>query len=203
MHEETLYINTRKTLDLIKNETILEHFYLAGGTALALQLGHRKSIDLDFFASDYPSHESILQDFKKYSPRVLQQAKGTLDIYINDVKVSFFESPYRMIDDFSYFEKLKIAGILDISCMKLLAISQRGTKKDFVDLFVILQNYSIQDLIKIFEKKYSGIDYSKTHLLKSLVYFEDAEKDPEPDYIHKIDWELVKTQIRNKVLEIA
>jgi len=77
--------------------------------------------------------------------------------------------------------------------MKIVAVAQRGTKKDFVDLFVILQNnYSLEEILGAFDKKYLGTNYQKLHILKSLVYFADAENDPEPDYLTPISWDEVK-----------
>ncbi len=192
MHEETLYLKTKTTLERICSETILSDFYLAGGTALALQLGHRKSIDLDFFSQSYPTHEQLLQTLRKYQPTIIQQAKGTLDVFVDEVKVSFFEYKYPLLKDTVTYKQLKLASVLDIACMKIAAISQRGTKKDFVDLYVLLQKYTLEEILKSFEKKYTGTDYQKLHILKSLVYFDDAESDPEPDYISPIEWREVK-----------
>lgn len=89
---------------------------------------------------------------------------------------------------------------LDIACMKIAAISQRGTKKDFVDLYVLLQKYTLDEMLKAFEKKYTGTSYQKLHILKSLVYFDDAENDPEPDYISPIKWEDVKNLLTSSAM---
>lgn len=200
MHEETLYLKTKRTLEKIQAEEILKNFYLAGGTALALQLGHRKSVDLDFFSPKYPSQEQLLQTLNKYSPTVAQQAVGTLDIFIDEVKVSFFEYKYPLLEDTLAYKNIALAKLLDIACMKIVAISQRGTKKDFVDLYVLLQKYPLKEIMQAFEKKYQGIAYQKLHILKSLVYFYDADNDPEPDYITPINWITVKQFLISKTL---
>lgn len=197
MHEETLYLKTKNTLERISGDEILKPFYLAGGTALALQLGHRKSIDLDFFSQQFPSPEALLQALNKYNPVLAQQDKGTLDVFIDNVKISFFEYKYPLLGDTIPFKQTKLCSKLDIACMKIAAISQRGTKKDFVDLFVLLQTYSMEEIMKAFETKYTGTDYQKLHILKSLVYFDDAEKDPEPDYLTPIKWDEVKRFLTN------
>ena len=192
MHEETLYLKTKNTLEKIRHEEMLNSFYMAGGTALALQLGHRKSVDLDFFSQNYPSHERLLQTFGKYQLIIVQQAKGTLDVFIDDVKVSFFEYKYPLLEDTHPYKQIKLASTLDIACMKIAAIAQRGTKKDFVDLYVLLQSFTLDEILRAFEKKYAGTVYQRLHILKSLVYFDDAENDPEPDYISPIKWKDVK-----------
>ena len=200
MHEETLYLKTKIALEKVQNEIILKNFYLAGGTALALQLGHRKSIDLDFFSQNYPAQEQLLQSLEEYQPVVAQQAKGTLDVFVYDVKVSFFEYKYPLLENTHPYNQIKLASILDIACMKIAAISQRGTKKDFVDLYVLLQKYTFDEILKAFEKKYTGTSYQKLHILKSLVYFDDAENDPEPDYISPIKWEDVKNLLTSSAM---
>lgn len=199
MYEETLYLKTKNTLSKIQDEKILEDFYLAGGTALALQLGHRKSIDLDFFSKDYPKQDVLLQSLSKYNPTIAQNSIGTLDTFIDDVKVSFFNYSYSLLKDTVTFNNVELASIIDIACMKLVAISQRGTKKDFVDLYVILQKYKFDEILEAFERKYDSMNYQKLHILKSLVYFEDAEADPEPDYLTPIKWDEVKEYLSTLV----
>lgn len=192
MYEETLYLKTKNVLEKIQGEEILKSFYMAGGTSLALQLGHRKSVDLDFFSSKYPANEKLLQALVKYKPVITQQIKGSLDLFIDEVKVSFFEYPYPLLERTILFKQIHLAGVLDVACMKLAAIAQRGARKDFVDLYVILQKFKLTEILVAFERKYRDVDYPKLHILKSLVYFDDAEMDPEPDYITPIKWEDVK-----------
>ena len=201
MHEETLYLETKKVLEKIWDEPLLKDFYLAGGTALALHLGHRKSVDLDFFSETYPAQEQLLQTFNKYNPSIARQAAGTLDLYVDTVKISLFEYKYPLLQEKVRYENINLATILDIACMKLVAVAQRGTKKDFVDLYFVLQKYfSLEELLSSFEKKYGDTKYQKLHLLKSLTYFEDAENDPEPDYLTKISWEKIKTFFISQVI---
>ncbi len=200
MYPETLYPKTKQVLDKLRSDPILEPFYLAGGTALSLQLGHRKSIDLDFFSSNFPEIDILKQKLKDLDPTVIQEAPGTLDVLIDDVKVSFLEYKYKLLEDFVDFEGVKLAGVLDIACMKLSAMSSRGSKKDFVDLYKILQSISLQKLLDSFGDKFVGVSHQTSHLLKSLVHFDDAEADPEPDYIEKIAWSDVKTSISRDVL---
>jgi hypothetical protein len=174
---------------------------MAGGTALALQLGHRKSIDLDFFSQDGFIAKELLIALKQLKLKIIQETEGTLDIIIDDVKVSFLNYPYKVVGDFAKYEETKLASLVDIACIKLTAISSRGSKKDFVDLYYILKQMSFNELWAQFEFKYSGIEYSKLHIMKSLVYFEDAQKDPDPDFIEEITWSEIQRSLE-KVLKL-
>lgn len=188
MFTEAIDAKTRQVLGKVKNTGALDNFYLAGGTALSLILGHRKSIDLDFFSSHFPKPEILLSKLISFNPKIIGQDKGTLDLYIDDVKVSFLEYKYPLIGNFLDFEGVKIASLEDIACMKLSAISSRGTKKDFIDLYFILKKLGFKKLILLFKEKFEGIDYQMAHILKSLVYFEDANKDPDPVFLVDLDW---------------
>lgn len=199
MYPQTLYPKTKQVLGKLKGLSVLEAFYLAGGTGLALQLGHRKSIDLDFFSSDFPKRDLLLQSLEHLKPKIIQEAPGTLDLEIEGVVVTFLEYKYRLLGKFRDFEGVKVAGVEDISCMKLSAISSRGSKKDFVDFYKILEKYNLAELFKLFDKKFKDVKYQKTHLLKSLVYFDQAEEDPDPDMIDDIKWSEAKKTIENSV----
>jgi len=195
MHPTTLYPKTRQVLLKLAPLDWLRDFYLAGGTALALQLGHRKSQDLDFFSARFPKRELLFQRMARFQPKVIQEAPGTIDLTINEVKVSFLEYTYPLLEKPVQFNKVRLAGVKDIAGMKLSAVSSRGSKKDFVDLFVILKKYSLAELLNAFEKKFQGVKFQKLHLLKSLAFFADADQDPDPEYLEKIAWEEVKKSL--------
>ena len=195
MYKEALYAKTEQVLEKVETDTIFKDFYLAGGTALALQLGHRKSIDLDWFSEHFPKNDIIKQSFTQYQPKVIHESHGTVDLVIDDVKLSFLEYKYPLLEPLVPFEDIKMASVMDIACMKISAISSRGSKKDFVDLYHIMKEHTLTEILESFYKKFKDVDYQKLHLLKSLVYFEDAEVDPEPDYLTKTDWDDVKRNI--------
>ena len=199
MYPETLYPKTKQVLSIIENEAFLNDFYLAGGTALSLQLGHRKSIDLDFFSKNFPTEQLLLKGLEKFNPTILNQAPKTLDVLIHETKVSFLEYRYPLIDELKIFNNIKIASVIDIACMKITAISSRGSKKDFVDLNEILKSTTLSEIFANFEKKYKNVKYQKAHLLKSLLFFQDAKNDPEPDYMLNQSWTAVQTNISNAV----
>jgi predicted nucleotidyltransferase component of viral defense system len=199
MHEETLAAPARAVLEQITGKAFLEHFYLVGGTALALQLGHRISVDLDFFApSDFSlaALKEALPAVGKYT--LTNEEPGTLDGMLDDVKLTFLRYPYPLLFDLVTWNGMPMADPRDIAAMKLSAISSRGSRKDFIDLYVLLNRYHLSELINLFEKKYSGVTYNKLHLLKSLTYFDDAEEEPMPTMLHPISWEEVKRGIRTE-----
>ena len=199
MYPQSLYPKTKQVLDGLKNISLFNDFYLAGGTGLALQLGHRKSIDLDFFTKTYPKRDTLLSNLKIFRPTIIQEALGTLDTTIDDVKVSFLEYKYPLLTSPINFEGVNLASVLDIAAMKLSAISSRGSKKDFIDIYFILKDFPLDQLFAYFEEKFEGVAYQKLHILKSLSFFDDAINEPQPDMLIDVDWEEVKASIENNV----
>lgn len=200
MHEEILGQKTKLILGKIVDTEIIKDFYLAGGTALALQFGHRKSIDLDWFSRKPFLVKKLKKELKKLGKLEIDlEEKDTLNCKLDGVRLSFFEYPYKILFPFIKHEKIKIADFRDIACMKLDAISSRGSKKDFIDLYFLLKLLPLEKLLELFSKKYRGISYNKLHLLKSLVYFEEAEKEPIPKMIKEVTWKNVKEDILKKV----
>ncbi|PIZ00456.1 hypothetical protein COY62_02475 [bacterium (Candidatus Howlettbacteria) CG_4_10_14_0_8_um_filter_40_9] len=201
MHPESIDKKTKLVLEKIKSS--VNAFYLAGGTALAIQLGHRKSIDLDFFSKDsfdLSPLEKTLVSLGKFE--ITGKDEGTLHGILDGVKISFMRYDYRSLFPFSDFDGVNLADKRDISAMKIDTISSRGSKKDFVDLYFLLYEFSIKELIGFYEKKYSEIDYNKIHIVKSLTYFEDADGEPLPEMIKDFDWEKAKEKITNAVKTI-
>ena len=205
MFTNTLETKTRSVFKLLSKVAIIKNFYLAGGTALALQFGHRESIDLDFFCLSNFSNDDIKKKLKKVGQiKVVSEDTGTLHVNINNVKVSFLYYPYKLVFKKQKFENINLADWQDISCMKLSAISNRGSKKDFIDLYYILQKIALQKLLDLFDKKYKKVKYNQQHILKSLIFFDDADKEPNPRMINKISWSEIKNKIKeilNKYLE--
>jgi len=156
-------------------------FYLAGGTGLALQIGHRDSIDFDFFSSNSfdPNKliERLLAIFGHKSFTVTQIEKNTLSILLNsEIKISFMTYDYPLLNSLIQTEFLNISSIPDIACMKLSAIMQRSALKDYADLYEIMKIYSLEQLLLFAKKKYPMID--STVILKSLSYLEDIIDEP-------------------------
>jgi len=166
-------------LPLLKN--FKTEFYLAGGTGLALQLGHRDSLDFDFFtAKDIDTQKlfgTIKDIFDGHKINKIQEEKNTLTVLIDEnIKLSFFTYKYPLLKKPLNEKYLKIASVEDIACMKLSAVVGRATKKDYVDLYFILQRTDLKQLLKLADKKYPSLDSNL--ILKSLVYFKDIENEP-------------------------
>lgn len=200
MFKESINQKTRPVLEKISQSDLVERFYLAGGTALAIALGHRESIDLDWFSQDDFSNQAIKAQLSKLGVfQIIGESEGTVNGLLDNVRVSFLRYQYKLLFPLVAAGKIKLADERDIAAMKIDAISSRGSKKDFIDIFFLLKKYSLAEMIGFFEKKYSGINYNKLHLLKSLVYFADADKEPMPIIIRTIDWKKVKQDIQAKV----
>jgi hypothetical protein len=118
-----------------------------------------------------------------------------LDGVLDDVKLTFLRYEYSLLLPLIPFEGVMLADIRDIACMKLDAASSRGSKKDFIDLYFLLQQFSLEELIGFFESKYSHIEYNLMHILKSLTYFSEAENEPSPKMIIPVSWEEVKNTL--------
>lgn len=202
MFEETLHTKTKSILKNIGSFASEKNLYLAGGTALALQLGHRLSVDLDFFSQGDLDTKKLKKDLSEsgFKYKINNETTGTLELVMDDVKISFMEYRYPLLKDFEIFEKNKLASVLDIAAMKVTAISSRGSKKDFVDIWMILQKYEPVEIFDAVRKKYQNANYSTAHLLKSLTYFKDAESDPDPRLVVETNWEEIKKDITEKIV---
>jgi len=171
---------------------------LVGGTALALHLGHRKSIDLDFFGNISSSLEDLTHEISKFADAApLSSSKFIRILIVNGIKVDVVNYPYKWIEGPIIENGIVLAGIKDIAAMKLSAITNRGTKKDFIDYFFLLKLYPLKQLIDLYLEKYSDAQLFTS--IKSLTYFDDAEKDPMPDMTQPLDWRKVKSTIRKAV----
>lgn len=187
--------------DLMQN-TNLSQFVLVGGTALALQMGHRISVDLDLFTiQDFSTAILIPELQKKYNLTPIFQKEQTLICIINNVKVDFIRFKYTFIRPIIETEGIRILHLEDIAAMKLDAITGRGKKKDFYDLFFLLKVYSIEQLFSFYMEKYPF--QTTLHVAKSIVYFTDAENDPDPFvFDKKITWTKVKNTIRKEIRKL-
>lgn len=183
-----------------------DSFYLAGGTALALQIGHRDSVDFDFFSqkdiNTKELFERLREIFKGHKLLKIQEEPNTLTVLIDDsIKISFFTYKYKLIDKTSSDKNITYASIQDIACMKLSAITGRASSKDYIDLYFILKLFSLSNLLMKSSEKHPELD--RNLILKSLVYFEDITDDP---IIFKnnndIVFEEVKKRLKSEVKKL-
>jgi len=167
----------KKRIDSLPSlKSFKDDFYLAGGTALALQLGHRDSIDFDFFTGEDIDTESLFDGIKKVFKdrdiKKVQEEKNTLTVVVDDnIKISFFTYKYPLLGRLVIEDNLRLASIQDIACMKLSAIVSRSTIKDYVDLYFVLQKIPLEELLNSVVRKFPDLDVNL--VLKSLVYFDD------------------------------
>lgn len=171
---------------------IKENFYLAGGTALALQFGHRQSDDLDLFSKEIFENEKYIHFILNLGGRIIQEDAGTIHVIIDEINVSFLHYPYPLIRPLIYELNINIASIEDIACMKVVAISQRAEKKDFFDIYEILRLYTPYQLRQMFLEKYKESRVNCYHILRSFFYFDEADKSPDPVVLNKTNWDEIK-----------
>ena len=169
-------------------------FYLAGGTALALELNHRTSLDFDFYTKRKFDNKKLFQELeKKFKNTILiQKAEQTLIVKINEVEVSFFHYPYPLIFPSIKLKGVNLASKKDIAAMKIIAISDRGTKRDFIDIYFLLEEFSLEEIFEFVKKKYPMFNIYVG--LRGLTYFVDAEKAQKRRLylIHFVSWNEVK-----------
>ena len=189
------------TLELLKGlstEPILASTRLVGGTALALQYGHRNSVDLDFFGSVSADAEEVKQVLRKYGTLEVIKETQSIKLYrLDGVKVDIVHYQYPWIDDAIMTDGLSLASPKDIAAMKVNAIEGRGSKKDFIDLYFVLEHYSLNEILDVYKMKYP--EYSIFRALMSLSYFEDADEQFMPRMFVPISWEEIKECILNEV----
>ncbi|MEK7525979.1 MAG: nucleotidyl transferase AbiEii/AbiGii toxin family protein [Patescibacteria group bacterium] len=200
MFTNTLPGNTSTVLQRLKSVFLVKDFYLTGGTALSLQIGHRESQDLDFFSQNDFEPELVQKQLEAIgSLENVEIGKGTLNCFLDNVKLQFLHYPYQLLEPNIHWEGIQISTKLDIACTKLITVSVRGSKKDFIDIYFLLREFDLRTLFEKLKKKYLKTNYNETHILKSLVYFVDAEEQPLPRMHIELSWEEVKENIINKV----
>ena len=193
-----------KLLELLKQlmqDDFFNGFDLVGGTSLALQIGHRNSIDIDMFGNreiDTDLFEEKLKSFGKVE--ITQSTKNILISSINEIKVDFVNYKYPLLQETKIIDFIRLASKEDIAAMKLNAILGRGSRKDFIDLYFLLNEFSLQQMFGFFKDKY--IEGSEFLVYKSLTYFEDADSQPQPKMFKPFDWEICKQKIIEEVLKL-
>ncbi len=199
LHTQTV---TRATLDLLKalmSLPELSQFGLVGGTNLSLRFGHRLSIDLDLFTNEPFDSEITYNQLEARFPNILQasQSETMLFLYINEVKIDMVLLPYPYLNPMEQIEDIRLVSLEDIAAMKLSAVARRGVKKDFWDIAELLDVFSLDQMLEFYKTKYSSRDIF--HLLRSLVYFNDADPQKDPDPLNNATWSQVKIKVQNAV----
>ena len=202
LHTETIEPRTLSLLKELMGLPSLNQFSLVGGTALALRYGHRRSIDLDLF-----SHQKFVQKeiitlleniFKKRFVYEQQPASVGIFGFIDDVKLDIMYYPHLLISSIEIIEDIRMYSNADIAAMKIQAILGRGQKKDFWDLYELLQHYSLQQIIDWHQKKYPS-QMLAISIPNALTYFVDAEESETPLSFKNQNWDSIKKGIQKSV----
>lgn len=196
MHIEVLTAAQLAVLDGLKTIAALRDFYLAGGTALALRHGHRRSVDFDFFRpTPFDVQDLIVALAGTFADlERLPAGEHTLHVRAAGVTTSFFLYPYPRLEAVEPTRwGFGLASDADIAAMKIEAIGGRGSRKDFIDLYLLCRTgLSLEAAFDLFDRKYGTTRTDRYHRLRALAYFEDAEHEPMPDMLVPIDWNDVK-----------
>lgn len=204
MFDFVLSKSTKNFLQKLKSNSLPKGSYLGSGTALALWLGHRKSVDLDFFIPSAFSETQWEQKLKReFDFKITYTDWQTLVGYIKDIKFSLFGYQYKILDKLAHWQDMYVAGLSDLSSMKLDTVIKRGTKRDFIDLYFLAKRFSLQKMFGFFQKKYGNLEDMKLILKKSLIFFDDAEKDEMPEMLTDIEWKNVKNYFLSEVKKIS
>jgi hypothetical protein len=182
---------------------LLGRAYLAGGTALALHIGHRVSYDMDFFTQEVFDEQVMLGKLNSLREFAKDQVSWrTVLGVLGGVKFSIFYYEYPLVDKTVEFEGLQIVTPKDISAMKLLAISDRGARRDFVDLYFMREMFTLEQVFEWYGQKFGNLEERRYHLLRGLNYFEDAEQQDMPIMFQPVNWDDVKKHFENEVLRL-
>lgn len=203
-HWESLTPETIRAFRMVSEFSVIEHFYLAGGTGLALQLGHRFSVDLDFFTEKPDAllsdeREILHQGLNDPTLQITNDKDATFTAIWQDVGISFFRlSMYPLVQEPRFLDGIRVASIQEIGAMKLAAIIGRGVRKDMIDLYFILQLFPLEEIFKIASKKYAQVRSFPVHAIRAMAYFKDAEAFPMPRMLDRTPWSKMKRYLEQQ-----
>ncbi|MEK7504549.1 MAG: nucleotidyl transferase AbiEii/AbiGii toxin family protein [Patescibacteria group bacterium] len=205
MFTKAILPDTLRAIQLVNKIPAVQSAYLAGGTALALQLGHRVSVDLDFF-TDQEFESNILSSALGEFPEFIQDGVAWRTVWgkVGDTKFSLFYYKHPLLGETINFEGLKLASKKDIAAMKLRAVSDRGAKRDFVDLYFLAKEFSLNEILLFYDDKYSDLAEKSYHIIRSLDYFGEADQEKDgPKMLVDLDWKEVKNFFAKESLRLA
>lgn len=206
-HWEALTTETQKAYRLVSQLPFIQRFYLAGGTGLALHLGHRFSVDLDLFSPETdavgPDERAILREaLEEPSLAITYDKDMTFVANWRGVGISLFRlALYPLVQPPLLLDSVPIASLPEIGAMKLAAIIDRGTRKDLVDLYYILQQVSLDDLFRVAAVKYARVRTFAISATRALAYFDDAEALPMPQMLDRTPWQKMKRFLEHQAVE--
>lgn len=202
-----LSVLDRRRIGLLKKLGFLKKhgFYLAGGTALALQIKHRTSLDFDFYTEKEFDPRKLREKFDEEFEEVreIHIAEDTLGLEVDGIGISFFRYPYPLVKPLQKIESAYLASLEDIAAMKIIAISQKGKRRDFIDIYFLIKDFGLRKIIDLTRKKYPMFNIYVG--LQGLVYFKDADEDLEEGrfrLLREVNWEEIKNHILKEVNKI-
>ncbi|MBO5810599.1 MAG: nucleotidyl transferase AbiEii/AbiGii toxin family protein [Bacteroidales bacterium] len=194
LHYETIEPTTLGLLKQLQDIPLLSNTRLVGGTSLALQIGHRKSIDIDLFGEIKCEQYELVDSLSNLGQLTILNESKNIHVYqLNGIKLDIVNYKYPWIKPIVIEDNLKLANIEDIAAMKITAIIGRGTKKDFIDLAFLLDIFSLDEILSFYEVKYP--EASRFMAMKSITYFDDAEAEPMPNMLKEKSWSDIKKKI--------
>lgn len=202
LHYKTIEPGTLELLNKLQAIPALHQVRLVGGTSLALQIGHRKSVDLDLFGTLTVEPEEMLDMIRPLGDFTIIQNTGNIHVFmIEGIKVDIINYPYPWLSPALETDHLRLASIEDIVAMKIAAIVGRGTRKDFIDIHFLLRRFSLQKMLDLYTQKY--VNATSFMALKSLAYFDDAEEEPEPYMFESVEWSTLKAELGKHVADLS
>ena len=204
MFTKTLLPDTIRALKLVSNISIVKKSYLAGGTALALHLGHRISVDLDFFTPRIFDEKTLSGELKQLSEyREEGTAWRTVWGKVANTKFSLFYYQYSLIEKTIPFEGIRMLSKEDIAAMKIHALEDRGTKRDFIDIYFLTKEFTLEQMLEFYDQKYGTLNDHLYIILRSMNYFADANIEDMPEMLLPVSWEEVKKFFQNQTIKLA
>jgi predicted nucleotidyltransferase component of viral defense system len=206
-HWEALTPATRDAFQLVSHQPFIERYYLAGGTGLALHFGHRLSVDLDLFSDQAdavgPDERAVMRAaLDDPSLAITYDKDDTFVANWRGVGVSFFRHHiYPLARPTLLVDGIRLASVEEIGAMKLAAIMGRGTRKDLVDLYFILQRVPLEAIFEVAAVKYARVNSFAVGAIRALAYFGDAEASPMPIMLDKTTWTKIKKFLNTKAIE--
>lgn len=205
MHAQILTPVQQEVLERIAAAATEQNFYLGGGTAIALHLGHRRSIDFDWFSPAPFEPLALAATLRTRAPglKVRSQDAGTLHAVESNVQLSFLQYEYALLQPLEPWPQYgcSLASLVDLACMKLSAIGSRGARKDFVDVHALVRSgMALGQMLSSYQKRYDAMDVG--HVLFSLSYFADAEEQEMPEMLWPVEWDEIKADVRRWVADL-
>lgn len=207
LHWNTITPAMRSVWQGFSSSSISAEFYLAGGTALALQLGHRRSVDLDFFSPAQSDISALAEPLRRalheFSPILADQSWGNLVFLANNVRVGFYGYGYSLVKPLLKIDGFSLASVEDIGLMKMDALLSRASRKDFHDLYELCKRIELRELLDLAPQKYPDVRDFEAQVTRHLAYFDRAEQESPVPLMEQVEWETVKEWFRQQARDIG